>query len=66
MNANLNLNVTRASLLQDFSYLALDEKGAHAFRQFQGDLQHLQARLETEHFAHWKMYPSFLEANINA
>jgi hypothetical protein len=66
VNANFNLNVSRAPLLQDFSYLALDEKGAGAFRKFKDDLESLQARLEKEPFAHWKLYPNILEANINA
>jgi arachidonate 15-lipoxygenase len=66
VNANFNLNVNRAQLVQDFSYLALDAKGADAFRAFKEALQALQTRLEHEPFAHWKMYPSILEANINA
>lgn len=66
VNANFNLNVSRAPLLQDFSYLALDEKGADAFRKFKENLQSLQARLEEEPFAHWKLYPKILEANVNA
>ena len=66
VNANFNLNVSRAQLLQDFSYLALDARGAEAFRTFRRELQALQDRLETEPFAHWKIYPKILEANINA
>jgi arachidonate 15-lipoxygenase len=66
VNANFNLNVSRAPLLQDFSYLAVDERGAGAFRQFKQELEALQVRLETEPFAHWKIYPSNLETNINA
>ena len=66
VNANFLLNVKRAQLLQDFSYLALDSRGADAFRAFKTDLQTLQARLDAEPFAHWKMYPRSLEANINA
>jgi hypothetical protein len=66
VNANFNLNVKRAPLLQDFSYLALDARGADAFRAFQKDLEALQDRLEAEPFAHWKVYPRKLEANINA
>lgn len=66
VNANFNLNVTRAKLMQDFSYLALDEQGAAAFRTFLSELQALQSNLEQEPFAHWKIYPKILEANINA
>jgi lipoxygenase len=66
VNANFNLNVSRAQLLQDFSYLALDENGATAFRKFNTDLQELQRRLDGEPFKYWKIYPKILEANINA
>ncbi len=66
VNANFNLNVHRAALLQDFSYLALDDEGAAAFRRFQESLQELQRRESQQPFAFWKMYPSALKANINA
>lgn len=66
VNANFNLNVRRAQLMQDFSYLALDSKGADAFRVFKGELQQLQERMEQEPSACWKIYPRTLEANINA
>jgi arachidonate 15-lipoxygenase len=66
VNANFNLNVSRARLLQDFSYLALDARGAAAFRKFKEELEALQVGLEKEPFAHWKIYPQILEANINA
>jgi arachidonate 15-lipoxygenase len=66
VNANFNLNVRRARLMQDFGYLALDRKGADAFRTFRYELQLLQERMEQQPFAHWKIYPNILEANINA
>lgn len=66
VNANFNLNVRRARLMQDFGYLALSRKGADAFRTFRYELQLLQSRMEQEPFAHWKIYPNILEANINA
>jgi hypothetical protein len=66
VNANFNLNVHRAPLMQDFSYLALDPRGAQAMRAFQIDLAALQAELEREAFAPWRIYPRLLEANINA
>jgi arachidonate 15-lipoxygenase len=66
VNANFNLNVHRTQLLQDFSYLALDARGADAFRAFRTALQGLQARLAAEPRAEWKVSPSMLEANINA
>jgi Lipoxygenase len=66
VNANFNLNVRRARLMQDFGYLALNRKGADAFRAFRYDLQLLQSRMEQEEPAHWKIYPKILEANMNA
>ena len=66
VNANFNLNVRRAQLLQDFGYLALDAVGAEAFGQFKRDLEDLQRRLEAEPAAAWKVSPANLEANINA
>jgi arachidonate 15-lipoxygenase len=66
VNANFNLNVKRAPLVQDFGYLALDAKGAEAFRRFKEELQALQRRLDAEPFAHWKMSPRILETTINA
>jgi Lipoxygenase len=66
VNANFNLNVRRARLMQDFGYLALDRKGADAFRLFRYELQCLQEAMDQEPFAHWKIYPNILEANINA
>ena len=66
VNANFNLNIHRAQLLQDFGYLALDAAGAGAFAQFKRELDDLQRRLEAEPPAPWKVLPAILEANINA
>jgi arachidonate 15-lipoxygenase len=66
VNANFNLNVTRAPLLRDFGYLALDAAGAHAFREFRQELEDLQRRLEGAPRPAWAMSPAILEANINA
>jgi hypothetical protein len=66
VNANFNLNVRRTPLMSDFSYLALDHAGAALFRAFQDELRTLQAKLDEEPFACWKIYPKLLEANINA
>jgi hypothetical protein len=65
VNANFNLNVHRTSLLTDFSSLALDPQGADAFVQFQADLVALQADLDREPPASWRMTPNRLKANIN-
>lgn len=66
VNANFNLNVKRAQLLQDWSYLALDPAGADAFREFKQGLEGLQHRIEAEPAAAWKISPAILEATINA
>ena len=66
VNANFNLNVSRARLMSDFGYLALDRKGADEFRMFRYELQCLQETMDQEAFACWKIYPNMLEANINA
>lgn len=65
VNYNVILNVRRAPLLQDFSYLALDAGGAAAFSRFQADLYALQARLESEVHACWKICPKILEVGVN-
>jgi arachidonate 15-lipoxygenase len=67
VNANLTLNVNRTMLLNDeLALLALDERGAWAFREFQQDLLGLQARLDREAPAPWRIEPRHLKANINA
>ena len=66
LNANFNLNVDRAKLCQDFSYMALDDKAGAAFKAFKADLDALEARYEKLPDAPWRVMPSMLEANINA
>jgi arachidonate 15-lipoxygenase len=66
VNANFNLHVKRAQLLQDWSYLALDPAGVQAFRDFKQALEGLQQRIAAEPAAVWKISPGILEANINA
>jgi hypothetical protein len=66
VNANFNLNVKRAPLVQDFSYLGLDPVGAQKLREFKQGLEALQARVAAEPAVAWKMTPNILEANINA
>jgi arachidonate 15-lipoxygenase len=66
VNANFNLNVHRTALLDDFSALALDARGADAFRAFQTDLLELQTSLDASPSAPWRMEPKRLKANINA
>ena len=66
VNANFILNVHRTSLLEDFSYLALDREGAAAMRSLQDELQALQYQVARQPPALWRIEPSILEANINA
>lgn len=66
VNANYNLNVNRRQLIYDFSYLALDARGKAAFGEFNRNLNALQASMEQQPWAVWKMYPKMLKVNINA
>ena len=65
VNADFGLNIRRSPMLQDFSYLAVDDRGRAAFRTYLSDLLALQTRLETEPRALFKVYPEMLEANMN-
>ncbi|MEO1257604.1 MAG: hypothetical protein AAFZ15_02370 [Bacteroidota bacterium] len=65
VNANFNLNVPRKQLTDDFSYMGLDEAGVGFFKQFQAELLELDEQLRKEP-AMWKIYPTVLEANMNA
>ncbi|MEA2828970.1 MAG: arachidonate 15-lipoxygenase [Actinomycetota bacterium] len=65
VNFNFVLNVRRAPLLQDLSYLAVDEAGAAAFRTFRADLDELQATVAKEDPACWRMSPAILEVSVN-
>ena len=63
---NFSLNVERTALLTDFSALALDARGADAFRRFRDDLITLQQSMNaTGRGESWRMEPRFLKANIN-
>jgi hypothetical protein len=66
VNANFNLNVHRAKLSQDFSYLALDDKGRGLFKQFLAELEALDEAISAEPWAPWRYRPGQLHANINA
>jgi arachidonate 15-lipoxygenase len=65
VNFNFMLNVKRASLLQDLSYLGVDEAGRAAFRSFRADLDELQATTAKEDPAPWRMSPEILEVSVN-
>ena len=66
VNANYNLNVTRRALLYDFSYMVDDVPAKAALRKFNRELESLQASMEQQPWAVWKLYPQALKANINA
>ncbi|MGH3875076.1 MAG: lipoxygenase family protein [Pseudonocardiaceae bacterium] len=66
VNYNFSVNVERAQLMQDFSYLAgKDDAAARAFSTFLSELTELQLRLKTEPHEHWKVYPADLEVSVN-
>jgi hypothetical protein len=52
--------------MNDFSSLALDQRGAAAFRAFLHDLAGLQALMDGQPAACWRIEPRNLKANINA
>ena len=66
INGNFNLNVNRVRLMQDFSYLALDQKGIALFWQFEEELRALELQLKELPHETWRILPSRLDANINA
>ncbi len=66
VNANFTLNVRRTPLMSDFSSLALDVRGAQAFRTFHEDLTRLQAAMDGAPTTGWRIEPRMLKANINA
>jgi hypothetical protein len=66
VNANFNLNVHRRALMHNFDDIALDYRGKLAMIQFQADLASLQAKMESQPYAVWRLYPRDLKVNINA
>jgi arachidonate 15-lipoxygenase len=66
VNADFVLNVERTPLMSDFSRLALDPQGEEAFARFLADLRALQADLDRQPAACWRIEPRDLKANINA
>ncbi len=66
VNANYNLNVHRRELIHDFSHLALDAPGKAAMEKFNRELVALQASMEQQPWAVWKLYPRALKVSINA
>ena len=66
VNANYNLNVHRRSLMDDFTHLALDYRAKAVMLQFQSELATLQAAMDSQPRAVWRLDPRELEVNINA
>ncbi len=66
VNANYILNVNRRSLLDDVSYLALNDADAATMRAFQERMRQLQTEMAKAPWAAWKLYPDALKVNINA
>ena len=66
VNANFNLNVHRRALMDDFNNVALDYRAQLVMIQFQADLAKLQAEMESQPRAVWRIYPRDLKVNINA
>ena len=66
MNTNYNINIKRKRLLDDFSYLGLDEEGERHFKTFRDLFFKLQESMEKEEFANWKIDPNALEADPRA
>ncbi len=65
VNYNFVLNVRRAPLMQDFSYMAVDEDGADAFRTLRSHLDQLQASFRKEEPSCWRVSPAILEVSVN-
>lgn len=66
VNANYILNVKRRALMYDFSYLAGSLRAQAAMRQFQSELAALQAQMDSQPDAVWRVEPKNLKVNINA
>jgi arachidonate 15-lipoxygenase len=66
VNANMLFQLRRTLLTKNFSYLALDERGAQLFREFRESLIALQATIADEPPQPWKLHPVQLNANMNA
>jgi hypothetical protein len=56
----------RRPLMDDFTYLALDDSATAAMEQFQRELAELQAEMDRQPRPVWRLDPSDLAVNINA
>jgi hypothetical protein len=66
VNANYILNVRRRALMHNFDDIALDDKARAAMSRFQSALLELQAEMDSQPYAVWRIYPRDLKVNINA
>jgi hypothetical protein len=66
VNANYILNVRRRALMHNFTDLALDGFARAAMLRFQSELVKLQAKMDSQPYAVWRLYPRELKVNINA
>jgi arachidonate 15-lipoxygenase len=66
VEANYNLNVRRRALIDDFSALALDPRGAAAMQRFCHHLESLQSTMDRSPWTAWTLYPRALKVNVNA
>jgi hypothetical protein len=66
VSANFTFQIPRTLLMNDFSSLAIDQRGATAFRTFLSDLAGLQRLMDGQPAACWRIEPRNLKANINA
>ena len=66
VNANYILNVRRRALMHNFNDIALDDKARAAMSRFQSALLELQAEMDSQPYAVWRVYPRDLKVNINA
>ena len=71
VNANFNLNVERTPLMNDYSWLASAQYGQQVsateeLARLQRTLALCEAEWRCEPWHVWRVYPSMLEANINA
>jgi hypothetical protein len=66
MNFQIVISSATNRLINDISYLALDEGAAQIMREFRASLLALQAEMETEPDEYWRVYPQDLEASVSA
>ena len=70
VNYNYLLNVERTPLAADYAHLALpgprQDRAKTVFQDFTRSLEQCEREMRTEPWAVWKVYPSDLEAHINA